>query len=336
MDATYEPYITQHPGDAITAEDNNQMQIMIKEDIDARVQKAVDEKDRVANADNADKLEQKTLAEIAEEIIKKALAAIPKQTGYRQLLLKLEVGEEKVVEHALKACPLVDLYQLDYFKVGASEDGYQFETWVNFYIYHSTERRLRFKDQSDPAEPMKTVDIELTDSHPYKIPFVEMLERYGVEYTDDSSLGDLENEFWKAFFAAPNDKFDDDQQAHSPWFDRCCRENMSVKEVKRKRDWDDIWFQMRPRKSMYFVRSQDLEGELISAESGGPVQATTQVEVTHFNFNTLGMRILRQPVYPPDFILPENNDVPDDWEGLEPERWDQVRNELKVMALLKV
>lgn len=302
MEDTYEPYITQYSGNVITAEDSNKMQVMIKKDINEKTKAAVDDIERVPNADNADKLEEKTLAEITEEIVQRALSEIPKQTGYRQLFLKLEIGEEKVIEHNLKACPLVDLYQLDYFMVGASEDGYQFEALVNFYLYHSSERRLRFKDESEEKSPLKIVDIEPTEGHAYKIPFKDMLEYYDIEYTDDSSLGDVETEFWKAFFADPNDDFDDDQQAHSPWFDRCCRENMSIKQIKRKRDWDDIWFQMRPRKMILsFFPVYDTPAERVEeAVTGRSVKAATKTvvgqrtiatEVTHFDFNTLGLKL---------------------------------------------
>lgn len=338
MENSFDPYISHHPGDSITAEDSNQIQIMIKEDIATQTKTAVENIERVPNADNADKLEEKTLAEIAEEIVQRALAQIPKQTGYRKLFLKLEVGEEKVVEHDLKACPLVDLYQLDYFKVGASEDGYQFETWVNFYLYHSSERRLRFKDESDSSAPLKTVDIEPVDGHPYRILFKDMLDYYDIQYTENSSLGDVETEFWKAFFADPNDDFDDDQQAHSPWFDRCCRENMSIKEIKRKRDWDDIWFQMRPRKTVNYpyLGGNPLEDNEPVEDYGGPqapvgeepMPTPTQIEVVHFDFNTMGLKLLRPAVYSQELF-----DLED---GVEEQRREQILNELKVMALLKV
>ena len=56
-----------------------------------------------------------------------------------RIFKRLEVGEESVVEHNLLASPLVDVYQLDYFRVVASEDGYKYTTWVNFFLYHTSE-----------------------------------------------------------------------------------------------------------------------------------------------------------------------------------------------------
>ena len=156
-----------------------------------------------------------------------------------------------------------------------------------------------------------------------------MLDYYEVEYTDDSSLGDAETEFWQAFFAAPNGDFDDDQQAHSPWFDRCCRENMSVREIKRKRDWDDIWFQMRPRKTVnypYNTADGAPNAPDPDSEPPEPMPAPTQIEVAHFDFDTLGLKLLRLAVYPAELFAED---------GVEEERREQILNELKVMVLLK-
>ena len=79
-----------------------------------------------------------------------------------------------------------------------------------------------------------------------------MLARYNVEYNDGSSVGEIETEFWDALFAAPNDTFDDNQYTHSPWFDRCCREERTVKSLKQKGDWDDLWIKVVPRKTINF------------------------------------------------------------------------------------
>src|SRR5262252_1693576 len=50
----------------------------------------------------------------------------------------------------------------------------------------------------------------------------------------------------------PNDEFEEDQYCHSPWFEKCCGEQRTVGELKKRGDWDDIWFQMRPRKTINF------------------------------------------------------------------------------------
>ena len=309
------PYIERHPGDLWTAEDWNQVQTMIKEDIAAQTQAAIDAIDRVPNADNADKLAQKTVEELTTEILNKALSLIPERTGYRKLFKKLQVGEQAVVEHGLKACPLVDIYQLDYFQVVASEDGYPFKTWVNFYLYHSSEKRIRYKLET--VAGTESIEIEESEGQPYRIPFSQMLDQYDVEYTDDSSLGDLETEFWQAFSADPNDRFDDDQYTHSVWFDRCCREQVSVATLKQKGDWDDLWFKMLPSKTVNYPDAGSSLGP------NDPLQRPTQIEVVHFDFDTLGIRLLRDPALR-------------DLVGLEGHRTASIAKELKVMLLLKV
>ncbi len=95
---------------------------------------------------------------------------------------------------------------------------------------------------------------------------------------------------------------------------------MSCKEIKRKRDWDDIWFQMRPRKTINYPSAANPSG----VESPN-TPAPTQIQVDHFDFNTLGLTLLQAP----PFEVP-GRPVPDPASEPEP------LNELKVMLLLKV
>lgn len=300
------PYITRNPGDLITAEDWNEMQRKIKEDIANRVKDAIEKLDKVPNADNAAKLENKTADELSAEILEKARQELPTRTGYRMLFKRLKTGEEKVIEHGLKAAPLVDVYQLDYFPVVCSEDEEKLCMWVNFYLYHSSEKKLR-----PPTSGGNPIEIESIDSHPYKIKFSDLLSLYQVKYTETSTLADVENEFWKALFAAPNDEFDDDQYCHSPWFDKCCCDLKTVEDLKKRGDWDDIWFQMRPRKTINY--------SFATATESTP--APTQIQIAHFDFDSLGIKLLENPILPGS--QGETGPVP-------------RADELKVMVLLKV
>lgn len=314
-------YIPKSPGDLITAEAWNRLQILIQEDIDSRVQKAVDEISKVPTAGDSEKLSGKTAQQLSDEILEKALQAIPKRTGYLKLFKVLRLGETSEIEHGLQACPLVDAYQIDYFPVVCAVDEDKRIQLVNFYLYHTGERRIRCQD--GPNGPVVTVDIEPADGHPYKIPFSALLEAYKVEYTEESSLGDLETDFWEAFFADPNDRFDPDQYCHSPWFERCCREERTVKSLKSKGDWDELWVQVRPRKTVNF---------------GDPTQPTpnnapasvapSQIQVCQYDWNTIGVRLLARPAVS---LLPEG--VP---ARLREELNEHMKDELKVMLLLKV
>jgi hypothetical protein len=301
-----ESYITRHPGDSITAEDWNDVQIKIKDDIAKQVKDAVDAKTHVADADNAATLDNKTPEELLKDLIEKAVVELHKHTGYRMYFKLLKVGTENIIEHNLGDAPLVDVYQLNYFPVICSEDDQKSDSWVNFYLYHSSEKKLRL-EADKPA-----VEIESAKGPFRRILFSDMLARYKVQYNEDSTLDDLETEFWKALFSEPNDAFDDDQYCHSPWFDRCCGEKRTVADLKKAGSWDDIWFKMWPLKTInHPVPPSDVD----------PSPAPTQLQVEHFDFNTLGLLLAQDPIL--------QVGLPDDFKG-------QVtaKHELKVMVLL--
>jgi hypothetical protein len=319
MPTTPEEYVKTSPGDLITAQLFNGLQVMIKQDIADRIQKAVSEIKDVERADDAAKLGGKTPKELEDEIVQRALAVLPTRTGYKMIFKRLTKDDEKVIAHNLKAAPLVDVYQLDYFRVvcarGENKED-QADTFVNFYLYNSSEKRLR-----SPVAPNPSIEIEPTDGkhHPFKIPFATMLDLVGLKYTDTQSLGDLETEFWKALYVNPNDEFDEDQFCHSPWFERCCGEQRSVATLKQRGDWNDIWFQMRPRKVVHFGFPTPPLAPNVPAPN--PPSALADVQVVHFDFDTIGVQLLANPLYPATLL--EKIGGP-------------ARLELKVMLLLKV
>ena len=312
------PYIERNPGDLISAEDWNCLQSKVKEDIENQVKEGIDSVKNEDKAADADKLEGKTAAELGQEILDKVLAEIPSHSGYMKLFKVLKVEEENIIEHNLNNCPLVDVYQLDYFKVVCAVDDDKEEQWVNFYLYHTSEKKLKSPGGGE------SIEIELMDSQPYKIPLAEMLNRYNVPYTDSSSLGDLETELWKALFADPNDFFDPEQYCHSPWYERCCREERTVKTLKDRGDWDDLWFQMRPRKTINYP----MPAQAAAVNNLFPSPAPTQITVNHYDFNTLGVTLLKDAIV--QTIPPlANQDLPGPVPGLD-------GTHLKVMILLKV
>lgn len=310
------PYVEFKPGQLIAAEVMNDMQCQIREDITTQSQAAVDKIIQVPGAKDSEKLEGQSLQEISQAIINQAISQMTQRSGYMRLYKKLAVGKEMVIEHGLQNAPLVDAYQLDYFRVVAAEDDYKYITWVNFFIYHTSEKRIRFVPEG--ATGPESVEIEPTEGQAYRIPFKELLTRYGVKYSDESSLGDLETEFWDALFAAPNDRFDDNQYAHSPWFDRCCRDERTVRSLKQKGDWDSLWVKVVPRRTENYPSPAIQEGQAL------PTPAPTQLQVTHFDLNRMGITLLRNPVYAKEVA-----------DGLTAEQREDALNELKVMLLLR-
>jgi hypothetical protein len=303
------------PGDLITANLFNGLQDKIREDTAEQIKKAVGEVDNVKHAGDSQKLGGKSPDEIEKTIIDQVLAKLAKKTGYKLVFKRLQKGEFDTVMHGLGAFPLVDVYQLDYFEVVCADGDDKENKFVNFYLYHSTETELKPAATPPPPPGQKKIIIEASDGSEFvfKIPFAEMLKWFEIPIVSDSqSIGDLVAEFWQQLFKKPNDKFDVDQYCNSPWFEKCCGDNRSLGLLKQRDDWDELWFQMRARKTIGFPHLPTTEKKIIFPNN---------VEVVHLDFNNIGIRLLDKPVYP------DNLGGQDPLINLE---------ELKVMLLLKV
>jgi hypothetical protein len=254
MTETTDPYVKQAPGDILTAEAWNKMQIKIHDDIRSTSEAAAESVTHVANADDAAHLGGLDVAALTDEVTKRVLDEVRGRTGYQQLFKVLHAEDVSVIEHGLGTAPLVDIYKLEYFEVATREDDETRASFATFYLFNAEERRVRVPTATGGR---RAIDIQPPDGPDLGIPLADMLARYQVAYTDTTSLDDLETEFWQAFFKAPNDRFNDDQYSHSPWFERCCKEQQSVRELKEKGDWDDILLLFRPRKTVNFTPVQD-------------------------------------------------------------------------------
>ena len=334
MGTTLTPYIPQKPGDQITAENWNGMQVDIKQDIAKQISTAIGQIKSVNHADDSDKLGGQDTNQLTQDIIRKVLEQLPKfNGGYLRTFNRLPIYQDKIINHGLHSYPLVDIYQLDYFKVvcakGPDKTDETLE-WTNIYLYHSSERRIR-KPQQPPKTQPNYVDIEPADgSHPFRILFSDMLTLLNVQYSDTTDLDELETQFFQKFYAAPNDEFDADQACHSPWFEKCCGEKRSVQELKQRGDWNQIWFKILPRKTInYPATLPDLK--CLLPIQAVPTPAPTQVQVVHYDFDNVGLKLVAPPVYPAEFATaiakPAEAEFSAPLNGL---------CELKVMVLFKV
>ncbi|HXU33222.1 MAG TPA: hypothetical protein VN851_21860 [Thermoanaerobaculia bacterium] len=292
MPADTDPYVPANPGDLITAEMWNSMQLKIKADIVTTVDQEIEEITDVDHAGDASKLDGKTPRELADEIVERALRELAQKSGYRRIHTVLKAGDFHKIEHKLGLAPLVDIYRLEYFPVVYREDDQTYLSWATFYLRHSSESRIRFS----PPAPAKAVSVELEGSSgpAFKLKFSDLLERYRVEFDDDSSLDDLETEFWQAFLASPNEGFDDNQYGHSPWFERCCKEKTTVKQLKRAGDWDELWLQMMPVKQAVFL---PFFGNVFGAAGpqGEGAPDPVVVDVFHTDFDTTAFVLRPNP-----------------------------------------
>ena len=53
----------------------------------------------------------------------------------------------------------------------------------------------------------------------------------GLEYTDDSSIADVIDDFWTQFMNDPNDEI---EHCQTNWIDDCCEKNRTVDELKKQ------------------------------------------------------------------------------------------------------
>ena len=320
------PYIPANPGELITSENWNAMQIQIRQDIGKQITQAVGDIKKVDQAGNADKLGGQAPQALEDDIIKQVLEKLAGRTGYQMIFKVLEMGKEKIIKTGFEQYCAVDMYQMVYFPAACATGEDKRLAWVNFYLYNGVdEKKIRFTPTGAAAgTPAISVDIEPSGSQPYKIPCLDMLRRYNVKYDDKSSLEDVVGRFWSNFFSDPNDRFSEDQFGISPWFQRCCREDHSMGELKDRHDLDDLVFQMRPQKTINYPEypTAPFPSPVTPAGGSPAFPLPHNVQVSHYDFSTLGVKLLLPPVYPEQLVSPNPPLI--------------NKDQLKVMLLLKV
>lgn len=302
------PFTTFEPGQLITAEAMNTMQTRMRAEITAKIAEALAALTEIDKSKDSDALGGESAEDLLKKFLEQAMQTFPQEHGYRKLFKVLEHDQPNLVDHALKLCPLVDLYELLSFQVVCAHDDDKHVENVRFFLYHSSEKKIRHSNT--------TIDIEPTGETPFRMPLPALLDYLGVQYTDDSSLGDLETELWKAMFAAPNDQFDPAEYCHSPWYERCCREERTVGSLKSKGDWDDLWMKMVPVKSVNPPNDRVLDNGLTET-----VRQPRGILVEHHDFDRLSLTLKER------IQSPINDDNPDA---------DREPQPICVMALLKV
>ncbi|HYH80820.1 MAG TPA: hypothetical protein VEX86_13555 [Longimicrobium sp.] len=218
---------------------------------------------------------------------------------YLRVFKRLQRDRLVLLEHGMNTFPLVDLYELGSFTVASSADDTTESARVQFYLYHTTDRRARIHPAGGGFQEFK-----LEDEAASRIPFEAALRAHGVPCDDDRHLGDAVVEFWKAFFSPPSDPFDETSYANSRWLDTNVGDRRTVGELKRGGGWDDLWLLFRPRKSVnwpvagaerVFVEvAQQVRTEqgIRLAATGQDLPSPPGVAVVQLGLNTLGLRLL--------------------------------------------
>src|SRR3984893_18931260 len=248
-------YLEAKPGDLITAENWNELQKRVRQDIVDTTQKAVQGVSQVAHAKDSDELDGKTADQLADDIVRRAVQQVRLESGYQQLftVLDWEAGKKpqeqpfRVIEHKLGLEPLVDVYRLQYFPVVYRRDQQTFLGWANFYLFQKLEQSIRY---TSPDNQTTSVRIQPAQGQAYRILWKSLLDRYHVKYDKQTSVGDLLTDFWNALLG--NQGFDEIQYGHSPFLEKCCDDNRTVNDLDQSGDWDDIYLKMMPEKIAFF------------------------------------------------------------------------------------
>jgi hypothetical protein len=297
------PYVPHNPGDLITAEDWNEMQVDVRKDMAAQIKDAITKKQDVDHATNSDKIGGQSVSDLTKSILDQVFALLPKRTGYMQVFCNLALNSDKIIQHKLKSYPIVDVYQLDYFPVLCARSASDVRAeWVQAYVYEASESRQRL--------PGSTTPIEIESKPRFRILWKTLIDQLAdqklLSYDENTTLGNLLTDFWQALFSPPNDEFDADSYCHSLWFERCCGEKRTVGQLKQ--NWDDLYFKIQPNKTINFpfervpptpptelvTYTLKIAGNLATEVTPEP----TNIRVSHLDQDSIALRLLKPPVYP--------------------------------------
>jgi hypothetical protein len=293
-------YIRRDPGDLITAEDWNEVQKKIQEDIGNKIQSAKEEitETGVSRADDADKFDKKTPKDWTDELDERYAPKSHDHEGqnvrFKCFKRFTQTTPTAFIHHDLGQFPLVDIYALAPVpqEVMESEDVQSSDGKpIKFFLYYHKEEADKFKLKARVYRE----EIELG------IPLEAVLSEYGVEWEEDDTLEDVRNELWKKLFAPQNDTI---SYASSPWIRQKCIERLKIKKLIDGGEWGDIRLVFIPHKyELIFAQLNYPSGEV--SEKKESTSSLTWIwngliRFDHVNYNTLFLAVLTEISEIPD------------------------------------
>jgi hypothetical protein len=264
-----QPYIEAHPGELITAQAWNEVQVDIKKDIADEIEEAKEDirHTGVDKAKDADEFAGKTPTEWTDELDQRYAAKAHDHEGQtvRRRYIKQFTPDvnEALLVHELGQFPLVDMYKL--LPVTTAGDQKYAACKILFFASHADADELGLRVRVYRDRALRGIVFE------------HLAAEIGLEYTDDSSIADVIDDFWTQFMLDPNDEI---EHCQTDWIDDCCEKNRTVGELKRAGDWDDLYIGLNPQKC-------GLGAELDIGDNGALRPPTCRVEVSHVNYDTL-------------------------------------------------
>lgn len=274
------PYIERSPGDLVTSEDWNEVQVKIKDDISSqagKVEKALEE--HAGEPVDAAKFGGKAPAEWAEQFAPR-VHDHEGMAAYRRYFKRLKIEQPALLEHKLGRFPLVDIYQLMPIPVTAAQEVGKpaaTPTFVKFFLYYGHEdlEALLPKAMNEYPELIRE----------WGVPLEQILQEYEVVWEDDDSLGDVFNDFLSAFFKPP--LVDHMEHKTSPWIDG--HREKTVSELKQRDEWPDIRWGFIPVRLTVGSEGFRVECPSNAGTTTVPCKIAPAVNVYHLNYDKLAI-----------------------------------------------
>jgi hypothetical protein len=276
------PYVPANPGDLITAENWNDMQCQVQEDIKttAAVTKEELKEEGVSKADNAAKFDGKSPKDWTDTLDERYAEKVHDHEGmanYRRFIKRFTPELDKVLlHHDLGRFPLVDIYRLEPVVGEKASDNIREQFGhckLLFYYGHADADNFGLSNQ------VYREKIRLG------LPFGPLLDELGVEYEDDDTIEDVLNDMWDAFMQDPNDELD---HCQSPWVEECCGKRRTVADLKKADQWNDLYVAILPLRVLAgdSVCRRDSEGQ-----AGNDLPRPCKVVVAQANYKTIYLEV---------------------------------------------
>jgi hypothetical protein len=282
-------YIPHNPGDLITSEDWNAMQIDVKNDLTSqvgRVQKALD--DFKTAPVNADTFGRKTPEEWTKTYDERYFKRSDLKDGlgaYRRYFKQIDENDHLssgdyrpvIINHKLGRYPLVNIYELTELQVKnkANDDGKVKDSNNNFVKF-----LLYYANRQDPVSDKMRVEGE--DTVYLGDPIQLLLDQFSLSVTPNQVLVDVLNDLWDKMFDPglaqdnfTNGSYGYSQYLHDTWIDK------SVKELDEGGIWDNLQMAIRPQMIASY------HGDVASPNSTGGSTMESRIQVYHLSQNVL-------------------------------------------------
>jgi len=296
-----DPYINYQPGDLITAESTDEMQVLIKEDIAKNVGAIETEfHDFMGKPVDAAKFGGKIPTEWTAYYDERYVAKAELKDGlglYRRYFKTLDRVlangrlESAIIEHNLGRFPVVEVSELlplnisenpltnDDVAEGTNADQYR------FLVYYATATDRA----SDKLRSRGNDKVFWGD------PLALMMEQFKKTAKDTQRVSDVLNDLWGAMFdpGDDQDRFDSDKYGFSRYIDEnVIHDRLTFAQANDTGIWDDLRMAIRPRLLSTGIEIPGLPLAVPHGDNEG-VSPAIRVEIFHLSQNAIEIQVSR-------------------------------------------